>query len=66
MWEKFFVELEGMFHQPQVVVQLRLKMLQLTMVIKDFIYPLSERKVQKKLKDSRNMQKGGDPRVCSA
>lgn len=62
IWEKFFMELENMFHHTQVIVQLRIKVLQLTLLIKELIYPLSERKVQKKMKDARNTAKGGDPR----
>ncbi len=63
IWEKFFVDFEGMFQHMQVVVQLRIKLLQLTLLIREMIYPLSERKIQKKQKDIRNMAKGGDPRV---
>lgn len=62
VWEKFFEGLEGMFHHMQTAVQLRIKILQLTLLIKELMYPLSERKIQKKLKDMRNMAKGGDPR----
>lgn len=53
IWERFFVELENMFHHTQVIVQLRIKLLQLTLLIKELIYPLSERKIQKKMKDTR-------------
>lgn len=53
IWEKLWEKFEGMFHHMQTVVQLRIKILQLTILIKELIYPLSDRKVQKKMKDAR-------------
>lgn len=53
LWEMFITDLEGLFHHMEVIVQLRVKVLQMTTLLKEYIYPLSDRKAQKRIKDAR-------------
>eukprot|EP01132_Coremiostelium_polycephalum_P006653 gene6653-8232_t len=62
MWDVFHSQFEELFYRPEVIKQIRSKLLQVTLVLKDFIYPLSQRRIQKKQKDIRNTSKGGEPK----
>jgi len=62
MWDVFHSSFEEIFYRPEVIKQIRSKLMQVTLVLKDLIYPLSQRKIQKKTKDIRNFTKGGEPK----
>ncbi|KAF2074910.1 hypothetical protein CYY_003787 [Polysphondylium violaceum] len=62
MWDSFHSSFEEIFYRPEVIKQIRSKLMQVTLVLKDLVYPLSQRKIQKKAKDIRNTSKGGEPK----
>ncbi|KAM9976861.1 hypothetical protein ACTFIR_010707 [Dictyostelium discoideum] len=62
LWEQFHQQFEEIYHRPEVIRQIKSKLLQVTLVLKELIYPLSQRLITKKLKDIRNTAKGGEPK----
>ncbi|KYQ90706.1 RapGAP/RanGAP domain-containing protein [Tieghemostelium lacteum] len=62
LWDNFHSQFEEIFYRPEVIKQIRSKLLQMTMVLKELIYPLSARRSAKKLKDIKFNAKGGEPK----
>ncbi|GAM24743.1 hypothetical protein SAMD00019534_079180 [Acytostelium subglobosum LB1] len=59
MWAQCNVHFEELYFRTEVVKQIKSKMLQVTMILKEFVYPTSERK-QKRLE--RDRKERGGPR----
>ncbi|GAM28814.1 hypothetical protein SAMD00019534_119900, partial [Acytostelium subglobosum LB1] len=62
MWLKFAQQFEELYHRAEVIKQIKTKIIQMTTILKGYVYPLSEKKQQKLEKDIKNAEKGGAPK----
>ncbi|EFA77784.1 RapGAP/RanGAP domain-containing protein [Heterostelium album PN500] len=62
MWSRFNQHFEELYFRVEVIKQIKAKLLQITCILRDTIYPLSEKKLIKIDKDKKNAEKGGAPK----
>eukprot|EP01133_Synstelium_polycarpum_P016307 gene16307-19395_t len=62
MWEQLHTHFEDLFFRVEVLKQIKSKCIQVTLLLRDLVYPVSEKRAIKRAKDVKSAEKGGEPK----